>query len=82
MRFSIEPENRKYVEECGFLSFVRKFGEKDGKKSMDTATKGGIDAAKTASKIVVQKKKTAEATGDLIGNRIADKVISTGKTKK
>ena len=82
MRFSIEPENRKYVEEYGFLSFVRKFGEKDGKKSMDTATKGGTDAAETASKIVVQKKKTAEATGDLIGNRIADKVISTGKTKK
>ena len=55
MRSSVEPENRKYVEEYGFLSFVRKFGEKDGKKSMDTATKG-IDAAKTASKIVVQKK--------------------------
>ena len=53
MRFSIEPENRKYVEEYGFLSFVRKFGEKDGKKSMNTATKGRIDAAKTASKIVV-----------------------------
>ena len=37
---------------------------------MDTATKTGIDAAKTASKIVVQN--TAEATGDLIGNKIAD----------
>ena len=34
------------------------------KKMMDTATKTGIDAAKTASKRVVQK--TAEATGDLI----------------
>ena len=31
---------------------------------MDTATKAGIDAAKTASKRVVQK--TAEATGHLI----------------
>ena len=37
---------------------------------MDTATKTLIDAAKTASKRVVQK--TAEATGDLIGNEIAD----------
>ena len=37
---------------------------------MDTATKAGIDAADTASKRVVQK--TAEATGDLIGNKIAD----------
>ena len=33
---------------------------------MDTATKTGMNAAKTASKGVVQK--TAEATGDLTGN--------------
>ena len=39
---------------------------------MDTTTKTGIDAAKTASKRVVQK--TAGATGDLIGNEIADKI--------
>ena len=39
---------------------------------MDTATKIGIDAAKTTSKRVVQK--TAEAMGDLIGNEIADKI--------
>ena len=37
---------------------------------MDTATKTEIDAAKTSSKRVVQK--TAEATGDLIQNEIAD----------
>ena len=43
------------------------------KKLMDTATKTGIDAGKTASKRIVQK--TAEATRDLIGNKIADKVI-------
>ena len=47
---------------------------------MNTATKTGIDATKTASKRVVQK--TAEATGDLIGNKLADKVISTGKPKE
>ena len=46
---------------------------------MDTATKTGIDAAKTASKRVVQK--TAEAIGDLIGNKIADKITSLGQTK-
>ena len=44
---------------------------------MDTAAKTGIDAAKTASKRVVQK--TAAATGNLIGNKIADKFISIGK---
>ena len=35
---------------------------------------------KTASKRVVQK--TAQATGDLIENKIADKITSVGKTKK
>ena len=50
------------------------------KKIMDTATKTGIDAAKTASKRVVQK--TAEATGDLIKNKIADKITSMGKPKE
>ena len=46
---------------------------------MNTATKIGMDAAKTASKCVVQK--TAEATGDFIGNKVADKITSLGKTK-
>ena len=47
---------------------------------MDTTTKTGIDAAKTTSKRVVQK--TAEAAGDLIGNKIADKITSTSKPKE
>ena len=44
------------------------------------ATKTGIDAAKTASKRVVQK--TAEATGYLIGNKIDDKITSIGKSEE
>ena len=79
MRYSTEPKYRKYVKGCGFLSFARKFDNKYGKKLIDTATKPGMDAAKTASKRVVQK--TAEATGDLIGNKIADKITLLGKTK-
>ena len=47
---------------------------------MGTATKTGIDPAKTTSKRVVQK--TAEATGHLIGNRIDDEVTSIGKPKE
>ena len=50
------------------------------KKLMDTATKTGIYAPKTASIRLVQK--TAEATGDLIGNKIADKITSIGKPKE
>ena len=51
-----------------------------GKKVMDTETKTGIDGAKTASKRIVHK--TAEAAGDLNGNKIADKVTSVGKSKE
>ena len=72
MRHSAEPRFRKYVKGYGFLSIARKCGNKYGAKLIDTATKTGIDAGKTASKRVVQK--TAEAAGDLIGNKIADKI--------
>ena len=62
------------------MLFARKIGNKYGKKLMDNATKTGIDIAKAASKKVVQK--TTEATGDLIGNKIADKITSIGKPKE
>ena len=80
MRYSAESRFRKYVKGYGFLSFARQFGNRYVKKLMDTATKTGIDAAKTAFKRVVQK--TAEDTGDLIGNKIADKITSVGKPKE
>ena len=53
MRYSIEPRFRKYVKGYGFLSFPKKFGNKYGKKLMDTGTKAGMDAAKIASKKVL-----------------------------
>ena len=80
MRYSTEPRFINYVKGYGFLSFAKKFGNKYGKKLMNTATKTGIDAAKTASKRVVQK--SAEATRYLIGNKIADKITSIGKPKE
>ena len=80
MRYSTEPKFRKYVKWYGFLLFARKFSNEYGKKLMDTATRTGIHAAKTTSKRVVQK--TAELTGDLIGNQIADKITSVGKWKE
>ena len=46
------------------MSCARKIEDKYGKNLIDTATKRGIDAAKTASERVVQK--TVKATGDLI----------------
>ena len=44
---------------------------------LDGAKKSTTDAIKTASKRAIQK--TAEATGDLIGNKIVDKITSVWK---
>ena len=52
---------------------------KYGKKTIDTTKEQGSEFAKTAGKRIV--KKSAEATGDLIGNKIADKITSLGKSK-
>ena len=43
------------------------------KKLIETATKTGLDAAKSTSKKVVHK--IADATGELIGKEIAEKVM-------
>ena len=93
MRYSIKPRERRYVKGYGFLSFARNFGNKYGKKLMNTAIKTGTnfnskygkkltdtaiktakDFATIAGKKIVHK--TAEATGDSIGNKIADKITA------
>ena len=72
MRYSTEPTFGKYIEGCQIFVIC--------KKSMDTATKTGIDAAKTDSRRVVPK--TTKAAGDLIGNKIADKITWLDKSKE
>ena len=83
MRYSIEPRDRIYVKGYGFLSFAKNMGKslsnKYGKKLLDSAKKSTTDTIKTASKRAIQK--TAEATGGLIGNKIADKITSASKKK-
>ena len=44
------------------------------KKLVDAAKKSATDAIKTASKRAIQK--TAKVAGDLVGNKIADKITS------
>ena len=61
-----------YVKGYGFISFARSMSNNYGKKLVNTAKKSAADAVKTASKRAMQK--TAEATGDLIGNKLADKI--------
>ena len=77
MRYSIEPRDRVYVKRYRFMSFARSVSNKYRKKLVDTAKKSATDAIKTASKRSIQK--TAEATGDLVGNNIADKITSVSK---
>ena len=88
MRYSIEPRERRHEKGYGFLSFARNIGthatkfaknmsNKYGQKLSDTAKKFATDSIKTASKRAIQK--TAVATGDLVGNKIADKIRSTSK---
>ena len=60
-------------------SAAKNFGDNYGKNLMDTTKKQGTNFAKTAGKKIVQK--SAEATGDLIGNKRADKITSLGKPK-
>ena len=50
---------------------------KCSQKLLHSAKKSTTDAIKTASKRAIQK--IAEATGDLIGNKIADKITSVSK---
>ena len=56
------------------------FNSKYGKKLTDTAIKTGKDFAMIAGKKIVHK--SAEATGDLTGNKIADRSTSMGRSKE
>ena len=64
-QYSIEPRTRQYVKGYRFLSFARKYK----KQLLDT----GLDALKSASKKLGHK--SAEATGEFIGNKIVDKTV-------
>ena len=83
IRYWVEPRDRIYVKGYGFLSFAKNMGKslsnKYGQKRIDSAKRSTADAIKTASKRAIQKR--AEATGDLIGNKIADKITSVSKKK-
>ena len=77
MRYSLEPRYKICVKGYGFMSFARSMSNRYGKKLDGTAKKSAGDAVKTVSRRAIQK--TAEATSDLIGNKIADKITSISK---
>ena len=57
----------------------KNLSNKYGQKLLDSAKKSTADAIKAALKRAMQK--NTEATGDLIRNRIADKITSVSKKK-
>ena len=76
----------------GVLSFAKNVGKNIGKniskilggkyslKLLDHAKQYTTDLFKTSSERVIQK--TTEVTGDLIGNKIADKTTKVSKTSQ
>ena len=94
MGYSLEPHYRRYVQGQVFMSFARNIGNKYGKKIfdvsksmknkygkkiLDNSLSAGKDFAKIAGKKVLTK--SEEATGDLIGNKIADSITKNARNK-
>ena len=89
-RYSVQPIDRIFVKGYKFLSFTKKMGRNIGRnksknligkfsqKHLNHAKQSATDALKTDSKRVIQK--TAEATGDFIGNKVADKMTKVSTT--
>ena len=83
-RYSVQPRDRIFVKGCRFLSFAKNMVKNIGKnisknlsrkyshKLLDHAKQSATDALKITSKRVIQK--TAEATGDLIGNKMVSRI--------
>ena len=92
MCYSVQPRDRIFVKGYGFLSFAKNMGKSIGKnisknlsgiyiqKRLDHAKQSATDAFRTTSKKAIQK--TAEATVDLIGNKIANKITKISKTSQ
>ena len=84
MSYSIESKNQIYVKGYWFLSFARNidkyFSNTFSQKIFDSAKKSATDTIKTASLRAIQK--TAEASGDLIGNKVAGKITLASKATK
>ena len=74
MRYSIEPKERRYVKGYGFLSFARYFGNKYGKKLMNTAIKTGTNFnSKYGKKLTDTALKTGKDFAAIAGKRIVHK---------
>ena len=62
------------------LTLVNLWKKKYGKKILDNSLSAGKDFTKIAGKKVLTK--SAEATGDLIGKKIADRITKSARNKE
>ena len=88
-RYSVQPRDIMLVKVYGFLSFAKNTGKNRAKnisnnlsgkcsqKLIDHAKKSETDVLVTSSKRVIQK--TDQATGDLIGNKIANTITKSSQ---
>ena len=91
MCYSVQLRDQIFIKGYGFLYFAKNMSKSIGKNIsinltgkysqiyFDHTKQFATDAFKTVSKRAIQK--TAEATGDLIGNKIADKITGTASPK-
>ena len=74
--YSTEPRDCIFMKEYVFLPFVKNKGkslsDKYSQKLRNPAKQSATDTLKTTSKRAIQQ--TAEATGDLNGNKIDDEI--------
>ena len=61
------------------MDVSKKYGKKYGNKLLDNSISAGKDFAKIAGKKVLTK--SAEVTGDMIGNKIADRITKSSRNK-
>ena len=92
MRYSVQPRDRIFAKCYLFLSLARNMSKNTGKNIsktlsgkysqtlLDCAKQSATNAFKTVSKKEIQK--TREATGDLIGNKTADKTTKVSKNSQ
>ena len=90
MCYSVQPRVSIFVK--GFLSFGKYVGKNIGKNIsinlrdkysqnlLDHAKQSPTDSFKITSKRVIQK--TTEAIGNLIGNKIADRIMKVSKNSQ
>ena len=85
---SFQPRDRIFVKSYGFLSFAKKKGKNISKnlngkyiqKLLDHTNNLQTHVLKTTSRRVIQK--TAEANGDLIRHKIANKITEVSRNSQ